>query len=769
MRVGGAGSIERYIARAIVPYLLLALFLLTMILFVQQSSRFAELLLLTQVPLSLLTEVAVSLFPNVLAFTLPMATLAGTIIGLSRMSSDSELVAIRAAGVSSWNILSTPLMIGLLLSACGFYINFAAAPWAARTLRRAGLQAALKKLDSPVEPRIFNTDIPGYVVYVGDGDKAQGRWERVFIYSRDKSGATRLITARSGRIDAAAEQSELVLSDAVATTLPGKTDVKGQYVSERLAQLRVVLETGRKGLLERLQKDEPDTGEMSLTELWAFTRIQEGKEVREARILLHKRLSLSFAPLVFALLGGSLSLRFKRGGKGWGSLLSLLTLIAYYMLSLLGDQLARKGSVEPLTGAWLATVVASAVSFMLLLKNRWSLHDLFRRPVPPGNVTAVIEVSSTERLSIRERRLLGFPSMLDRSLLRSLSANCAFSYAALLAVFLIFTLFELWRFINPARTGLSLVAGYLFFLLPLATVQLLPASLLIAVLVTYALIARRSEAVAWWASGQSVYRLMLPGVAFALLIGLATWTVQEKVMPQANIRQDALRAQIRGGVSQAITGSGTQWLATAPDISKRIYSYEYDEEHGSLKEPVIYEFDAEGVHLKRIVAGRRGDWQASDTLSVQGATTILLGGARLDSREGEEVLLEGGVSEELFKLKLNKPAHLSTAQLSDYITALSPSGRNLTPLLIALQRKYAEPHTAWIMALFGIPLALSFGRRSAVAALTSAVGISLAYWGAAGVFQQMGEYGLLTPAVAAWSPLLIFATLGVYLLTRMRT
>lgn len=769
MRVGSTGLIERYIARAIVPYLLLALFLLTMILFVQQSSRFAELLLLTQVPLSLLIEVASSLFPNVLAFTLPMATLAGTIIGFSRMSSDSELVAIRTAGVSSWKILRTPLLIGLLLSACGFYINFVAAPWSARTLRRAGLQAALKKLDSPVEPRIFNTDIPGYVVYVGDGDKAQGRWERVFIYSEDKSGATRLITARSGRIDAAAEQSELVLSDAVATTLPNKTDTKGQYVSERLAQLRVVLETGRKGLLERLQKDEPDTDEMSLAELWAFTGTAQGKEVREARVLLHKRLSLSFASMVFALLGGSLSLRFRRGGKGWGSLLSLLTLIAYYMLSLLGDQLARKGTVSPFIGAWIATVAATAVSFALLLKNRWRLYDLFKRPVQSSSAGMVTGASNAEPLSVRERRRLGFPSMLDRSLLRSLSLNCSFSYAALLTVFLIFTLFELWRFINPARTGLSLVAGYLFFLLPLATVQLLPASLLIAVLVTYALIARRSEAVAWWASGQSVYRLMLPGVAFALLIGLMTWTIQERVMPQANIRQDSLRAQIRGGVAQAITGSGTQWLATAPDISKRIYSYEYDEEQGSLREPVIYEFDAEGVHLNRIITGRSGVWREGDTLSVEGATTILLDGARLDRREREDVLLKGGASEELFKLKLNKPAHLNASQLSDYITALKPSGRNLTPLLIALQKKYAEPHTAWIMALFGIPLALSFGRKSALAALSSAVAISLAYWGAAGVFQQMGEYGLLSPAVAAWAPLLIFATLGVYLLTRMRT
>jgi LPS export ABC transporter permease LptF/LPS export ABC transporter permease LptG len=763
--------IERYITRAIIPYLLLALLLLTMILFVQQSGKFAELLLLTQVPLSLLTEVASSLLPNVLAFTLPMATLAGTIIGLSRMSSDSELVAIRAAGVSNWKLLWPPLLIGLVLSACGLYINFEAAPGAARALRRAGLEAALRKLDSPVEPRVFNTDIPGYVVYVGDGDKAQGRWERVFIYSQEKSGARRLITARAGRIDAAAEQSELVLSDAVAITLPAQTDAKGQYVAERLAQLRIVLETGRKGLLERLRRNETDIDEMRWPELLAYAREHTGEaEGREAGILLHKRLSLSLASLVFSLLGGVLSLHFRRGGKGWGSLLSLLTLIAYYMLSLLGDQLARKGSVQPFVGAWISTVAALCVCAALLIKNRWSLQNLTARMLRrsrPGEAAPVAR--SETRLSIKERRRLGFPSMLDRSLLRSLYVNCSFAYAALLSVFLIFTLFELWRFITPARAGMSLVASYLLFLLPFATVQLLPASLLIAVLVTYALVARRSEAVAWWASGQSVYRLMLPGIAFALLIGLATWVIQERVMPQANIRQDALRSQIRGNVSQAVTGSGTQWLASTSGASKRIYSYQYDEGQGGLRLPVVYEFDAEGVHLNKIIAGERGDWEDGIGLEIPDATTVSLTGSRLEKRTGESVRLEGETTAEAFKLKLNKPMHLSAEGLSNYIKAIRPSGRNITPLLIALQRKYAEPHTAWIMALFGIPLALSFGRRSAVAALSSAVGISLAYWGTAGVFQQMGEYELLSPAIAAWSPLLIFATLGIYLLTRMRT
>lgn len=778
MGLGGGRLIERYIVRAIVPYLLLSLLLLTMILFVQQSSRFAELLLATRVPLGLLLEVAGALFPNVLAFTMPMAMLAGTIIGFGRLSSDSELIAMRAAGASNLKILLPVLLIGLLLSACAAYINLELAPQSAQSLRRAGLQAALHRLDSPVEPKTFNTEITGYIVYVRDGDKAQGVWERVFIYSQEKNGSLRLITARSGRIDAAAEQSELVLSDAVATTIPKRVEGSengGQYITERLAQLRVVLETGRKGLLERLRRDEPDPSEMGVYDLRQYASAHRSeKEGREAATLLHRRLTLSLAPLVFALLGGSLSLHFRRGGKGWGSLLSLIVLLAYYMLMLLGEQLARKGTVEPYMGAWFATFVAIGLSLFLLLPNifGWLLFWGKKQKREEKLLeTEESQQSGTVRVLSRERpRLLSFPSLLDRSLLRSLALNCAFAYVTLMSIFLIFTSFELWRFVTPAREGLILLGRYLLFLLPLATVQLLSASLLISVLLTYALLARRSEAIAWWAGGQSVYRLIIPGIFFSLLIGGLIWAVQEKVLPQANLKQDALRAQIRGGVARGMTRVGRQWLASALTSNGRLYSYELvDEGQGSLLDPAIYEFDAEGVHLSRIVTGKDGIWQGESAILIREAKVIDLRSGATGEQSRRELLLEGVEPAEAFKLKLNKPAHLNSDELSAYIKTVRPSGRNVTPLLIALQRKYAEPHTAWIMALFGIPLALAFGRKSAVAALSSAVAIGLAYWGVTGIFQQLGEYGLLSPTVAAWSPLLIFSALGVYLLTRMRT
>src|SRR6266540_5043886 len=149
--------IARYVIAAALPYVLLALVLLTAVLFAQQASRFAEISLIAQMSFSLVGEVGAALLPNVLILTLPAAVLAGIIIGFARMGSDSELVAIRAAGLGTWSILWPVLLIGLIVTGATTFIQLQEAPRAARDLKKAALEGALRKLDSPVEPRTFTT------------------------------------------------------------------------------------------------------------------------------------------------------------------------------------------------------------------------------------------------------------------------------------------------------------------------------------------------------------------------------------------------------------------------------------------------------------------------------------------------------------------------------------------------------------------------------------------------------------------------------------
>ncbi len=125
---------------------------------------------------------------------------------------------------------------------------------------------------------------------------------------------------------------------------------------------------------------------------------------------------------------------------------------------------------------------------------------------------------------------------------------------------------------------------------------------------------------------------------------------------------------------------------------------------------------------------------------------------------------------QLFKPVLNKPAELNAEELSRYIKVLK--ARKVVDVQAyeaALARRRVDPLAPLVMTLVGLPLALAFGRRAAIAALSLAVCVGLGFWGSVSGFQQLGQYRLLPPPVAAWAPLIVFAAVGAYLLSRTRT
>ncbi|MEK6283012.1 MAG: LptF/LptG family permease [Acidobacteriota bacterium] len=759
--------IPRYVAQSALPYVLLSLVLLTAILFTQQFGRFAEVAIYADVPLALAGEIAAALLPGVLVLSLPAAVLAGVLIGYARMGSDSEVVAMRSAGVGTWSLLWPALLLGLFATVAATFLHLNEAPHAARDLRRALLQGALRKLESPVEPRTFNTEIPGYIIYVRDGDKSQGSWARVFISAQQPDGSTRVVTARSGRIDSSGDKAELVLSDAAAWKIPAEQSTDRSYVVEHLEQLRIAIDTGRGALLDRISKEHQKAEELDWNDLRLQAQSASIEERREAERTLHRKLALSVAPLVFAFFGGLSGLRIRRGGRGAGVLLALVVVVLYYLISLLGESMVRTNTLPAFVGQWIATAVIVLLSLLLSRFGGVPKLGLLRRR---SKKTQIVSSQDTARV-VKQQTLgagrSGFPSLLDTSLFQTLTASFILAFVSLVSIIAIFTLFELWRFIGKNNVATSVVVKYLVYLLPLVAVELFPATMLITVLITYALLARRSEAIAWWASGQSVYRLMIPGLLFAAAAAAGTWLVQEQLMPSANVRQEALRAQIRGVEARAITGTGRQWLASSQ--SARLYSYEFDEQRGVLNEPTIYDLDPESGHLQRVTFGKLGVWTAPDQLVINDAETVGLQEMSVDRKAVKELQLTGVDSPQVFRPTVDKPSQLGVAALSSYLQAAKLRGVDVSALAVALQRKYVNPLSVVVMAFIGMPLALSFGRRGAIVALCTAVAVSVLYWGIGGSFQQLGGHGLLPPEVAAWSPPVIFAAAGIYFLSRVRT
>lgn len=764
--------IERYIVEAILPYFALSFLLLTAVLLSQQIGKFAEILGTARAPLSLLLDATLGLVPNVLIFTLPMAMLVGTATGFARMGSDSELVALRAAGTGTLRVLGPVVMCGLLLTSLTVWDGFAIAPAAARMTRQALLRAAIDRLETPIQPRSFSTQMPGKVVYVRDGDEAQGRWGRVFIHWQDPGGDLRLVTARSGRIDLSGEQTELVLADAFVTTFPsrgqGARGGRSEVITERSAQLRVRLNTGRSSLVKQMQERPEDPDEADWRTLLSRSRTGSGKERLEAQAILQKRLALCFTPLTFAFLGVGLGGRAKRGGRALGVFLSLLSMLFFYLLLVGGDFLTRTGFMPAYAGEWGATILSLLLGLALII-----LGDVRSSVLKFGPKVSTISMSdSTGGRGVTPLRRISPLGFLDRNIIGTLLFNFTLSLFVLVSVFLIFTLFELLRFLTAPGSNPRLITLYLLHLIPLAGTGATPIALLISVLSTFALMARRSEAVAWWSAGQSLYRLAAPSLGFTLAICLCYWLAQEYILPASNARQEALRTQIRGGTISALTQTGSRWVATS---DRRIYTFKSEGASGALTNPTLFEFDVEGVHLNRIVSGD----VAEKTVDGQG---FILRNADLIERNlpsGElrrsqvrTTFIQEPAAREAFNFRFKRPSELNFKQLSNYIKQLqviSPREDSLPSLTVAKWRKAIDPLSPLIMWLNGVPLAIAFGRRSAVVALGAAVLVGLTYWAGESAFQQLGGYNLIPASVATLSLPILYGLIGFFNFSRAKT
>jgi len=760
--------LDRYIFKAILPYAGLSLVILTTLLLIQQTTKLAEVLGSANASLPLVSGILLNLLPNVLVFALPMATLVGTATGFSRMGYDSELVSMRAGGVGTLRIVAPALLFGMFVSVLALFTGFRLAPTAAQNLRDTALRAALRRLESPVEPRTFYTGMPGKVIYVREGDQETGEWKGIFIHWQEPSGLARLVTARAGRIDASGTQTELVLDDAVVTTLPNGSFGAGEsgknVTTQHSAGLRVRddrLSESRNALLKRIEEREPEPEELGWRDLRREASNSGTKRGLEASLAFHRRLTFCLAPLVFAFLGSVLGLRIGRRGRSYGVLLSLLAMFVYYLLALGGEQLARAQVVRPSQGAWAAPAV-TLLAGILLAAFGSRIRPIRLRRSRKRMKTAAVAGSGVRGA---RRRLVAFLGLLDRDLLRSLISNFLLSFAGLTLIFLVFTLFELLRYVVQSRTGYYLVAQYMLFLLPYVWLILIPIGTLLAVMTTFALLVRRGEALVWWASGQSTFRLILPCVLFAAVLASAHWFLQENVMPAANRRQNALRAQIKGGISQSETSRGRFWV-TNPE-ARQIYAFESKGGGKEVSNIIVYEFDEGDVHLGRVVTGDRGE-VTEEKLRVPNPLVLTLGAGAAPGRvEREFEALGEGLR--ALKPELNRPSEYDTKSLSAYINELKRRGVGTESHVIALERRHADPFAPFVMVLVSAPLALFYGRRSTVAALCVAVALGLSFWGVVSALQQLGSGGLLSPKLAAWSPSFIYTVLGLYLLARAKT
>jgi LPS export ABC transporter permease LptG len=369
-----------------------------------------------------------------------------------------------------------------------------------------------------------------------------------------------------------------------------------------------------------------------------------------------------------------------------------------------------------------------------------------------------------------------FPLLLDEYVMRAYVTSFLMSLGSFALLYVIFTFFELMGDIVRNQTPFVVVGAYLFNLIPFIISQVTPLCSLLAVLVTFGSLNRTSELTAMKATGISLYRVVAPILLLAAVLAGALFAFNEAYLPDANRKQEALRAEIKGKPAQTFLLPGRTWISgqtTRAGDPVRIFYYQaFDPARSVFADLSVFEFDSQGFTLQRRIYAKSVQWDATVNRWIfENGWERTFSKTTVENYQPFTVATFPEIREQpAYFNKENKPSdEMSYAELNKYIADLQQSGFNTVELRVQLQNKLSVPAIAFIMAILAVPFALSMGKRGGLIGVATAIGVALTYWTLGQIFSSMGNVSTLPPVLAAWSPDLLFGLAGGYLLLRTPT
>jgi LPS export ABC transporter permease LptG/LPS export ABC transporter permease LptF len=784
----------RYILREITGYALLGGVLFTFILFMRYLLPLMELTVRgVASPLDIL-RLIIYLLPSFFSFTIPMAVLVGILLGLSRLAADSEVTAMRASGLGVISFVGIVSIFAVFSWAVGLANSLVIAPRAAQALLHYEDVSKTSQASVEVQPRVFYEDFKNYVLYAQDvlpGASGTAIWRHVFLADLTKPASPHIITANQATVLSGGPQTlRMELANGsrhdISLTNPDQYDIS-TFISTELP-----VQTGQQEDDSHLSRRDTPMHALGLRELWTLAH-GPGNAARPYLIELHYRFAFPTACLVLMLVGVPLGLSSKRGGKGSGFVVTLGLVFIYYFLSSIGIALARQGKVPATLGVWGANILFAIAGLVLIQQisrggavlelfasighGFTKLFDRLRRKRGSSNSIRVQHIGDGAGMQRLRRALrIRFPLILDEYVMGSFLSNFALVLTSLVVLFIIFTFFELIGDIIRYRTSLAIVGDYLLNLIPFILNSIMPLCSLVAVLITFGTLNRTSELTAMKATGISLYRIVAPVLVVATLLSALLFVFDETYLPAANRRQEALLSVIKGKPAQTFLRPDRKWMSGQTNGNgepTRIFYYQFfDSDRNVFANLTVFEFQPGTFNLTRRIFASSARWddKLNDWVFEDGWQRTFAGESTTSYQPFTlSTFPEIHEQPSYFKKEERQSQEMSYTELSSYIQDLKESGFDTMRLRVQLNRKLAYPLMTLVLAILAIPFSLLSGKRGSIAGVGTAIGVAICYWVIAGIFENLGDVNSLPAMLAAWSPDLLFAIAGSYLLLRTPT
>jgi lipopolysaccharide export system permease protein len=354
-----------YILKEVLQVFSIGLIIFTVFLLMDKIFKLIELIVARGADPSQILKLFLFIAPSFLIFTIPIGVLLSTLLAFGRLSSDNEVTAFKASGISLYQLFLPISVFSLATCLLTAFLVFYGLPWGNRGFKATLFTMAQSNADVEIHEKVFVDAFDGLVVYVDtvpmDGKKMEG----ILIYDEREKGTYNTIFAKEGYLISNPKSQEVTLKlirgDVHRFEPRTNTYQKIQFDTYDLKlELAATLAAVGKNLREH---------EMSIGEI--KKKIAElkgaGENTTVQEVELHRRYAIPFACLVFALIGVPLGSQPRRSGRSHGFVFGILIVIGYYISLSASEILAVRRLIPASLAGWSSNLVFGGLGILLLV------------------------------------------------------------------------------------------------------------------------------------------------------------------------------------------------------------------------------------------------------------------------------------------------------------------------------------------------------------------------------------------------------------------
>lgn len=323
--------------------------------------QMADLIIQKGVSFGIVLRLFLYYMPRLVVFTIPMSCLLAALLGFGKLSSNSELVALKSSGLSFQRIVRPVVLAAFVVSLSAFVINESLVPVSERAAANVMKYEVLHESAPIFAEKVFLKEEGDgtlkRIIYIDKMDNSTKDMSDIVVEEFDKGILARVVTAARGRWIS----GSWWLEEGAVYEINPKTKAVGMLFKFDKQALSLNLNPSE------VSRSSVSPDEMTIPELLAAIRLKNkmGEAADDLWMVLQLRLAVPWACLIFGLLGAALGSRPQRSSSGVGLGYSVIIIFVYYVIMSFSRALGESGTLPPVVAAWMANVVFLAMGIFL--------------------------------------------------------------------------------------------------------------------------------------------------------------------------------------------------------------------------------------------------------------------------------------------------------------------------------------------------------------------------------------------------------------------